>query len=114
MSPMASSRLTEVVCGCLAALASARPSTSPCLGANRHPSPEMALRSVDADSLEAFVVPGRFDTATFATYRPDPDFPSQRQALERLQTSIVELNRASAPRGLLGRLRRSDEAGWKA
>lgn len=60
-----------------------------------------------AVSLADFQVAPRFHDATFESYRPDPDYPSQLAAVERLQDAIAELNDASEPRGLLARLRRN-------
>ncbi|WP_066038706.1 cell division protein ZapE [Herbiconiux solani] len=42
--------------------------------------------SMSVDELAATLVPPRqFDTASFESYRPDPDAPSQAEALERIQ-----------------------------
>jgi cell division protein ZapE len=46
--------------------------------------------------LESFAPPPRFRGATFATYRPDPRYPSQALAKERLRSWVKD-----RPRGLL-------------
>jgi len=46
--------------------------------------------------LDSFVPPPRFQGATFATYRPDPRYPSQALAKERLRSWVQD-----RPRGLL-------------
>lgn len=58
------------------------------------PAPSLAARrpSVRADRLLADLVPPRhFADASFATYRPDPRFPSQGAALERLTAAAEAL-----------------------
>ena len=66
-----------------------------------------------AVSLAEFQVAPRFHDATFDSYRPDPEFPSQQAAVVRLQDAIAELNGAGERRGLLARLRRNgDEVAW--
>jgi len=64
--------------------------------------------------LESFAVPPRFDDATFETYQPDAEFPSQAHARQQLQDAVAELNASGERRGLLGRLRKSGEQGWQA
>lgn len=64
--------------------------------------------------LGTFAVPPRFDTATFSSYQPDAEFPSQANALQRVRDAVEELNGAGDRRGLLGRLRRVSEASWQA
>ncbi|WP_135257200.1 cell division protein ZapE [Thermus caldilimi] len=46
--------------------------------------------------LQGFVPPPRFQSATFASYRPDPRYPSQALAKERLRRWIKD-----SPRGFL-------------
>lgn len=66
-------------------------------------------------SLTQFGVPPRFATATFATYQPDPDFPSQSNAVDRLQSAVASLNGSSGRRGMFERLMRSrPNANWQA
>jgi cell division protein ZapE len=70
-----------------------------------------------AISLDAFQVPPRFDRATFASYQPDPAFPSQQMAVDRLSLAVGALNDAGGRRGLLARFRRpggGTEPGWQA
>jgi cell division protein ZapE len=63
--------------------------------------------------LGEFQVAPRFRDASFENYRPDPEYPSQSAAVERLQCAIAELNSAGERRGLLARLRRNgDELSW--
>ncbi len=54
--------------------------------------PEVNLEKL----LESFTPPPRFRGATFATYRPDPRYPSQALAKERLRSWVQD-----RPRGLL-------------
>lgn len=58
-------------------------------------------------SLADFQVAPRFYDATFESYRPDPDFPTQQGAVSRLQDAITELNVAGERRGPIARLRRN-------
>lgn len=58
-------------------------------------------------SLVDFRVAPRFYQATFDSYQPDPEYPSQRAAVERLQQAIAELNGFGERRGLLARWRRN-------
>ena len=58
--------------------------------AERHP--EVDLERL----LQGFVPPPRFRSATFAAYRPDPRYPSQALAKERLRSWVRD-----RPRGLL-------------
>lgn len=77
------------------------------------PSPSAAddERRVD---LADFQVAPRFHDATFASYRPDPEYPSQQAAVERLRQAIAELNGVNERRGLFARLRRNgDEPAWQ-
>jgi cell division protein ZapE len=60
-------------------------------------------------SLDDFRVAPRFEKATFESYRPDPDHPSQQMAVDRLSEAVEQLNRAGERRGLLGRLRRNGD-----
>jgi cell division protein ZapE len=64
--------------------------------------------------LATFAVPPRFDNATFATYEPDPEYPSQQAARQRLRDAVAELNAAGERRGLFGWLHRGSEPGWQA
>ena len=65
-----------------------------------------ASSSVAAMGLDAFQVAPRFHDATFASYRPDPEFPSQQAAVDRLLSAVGDLNGSAERRSLLGRLRR--------
>lgn len=72
-------------------------------------------RDTPSPSLASFVVPPRFDAATFESYRPDPAYPSQARARDRLVAAIGKLENGAVHRGLIGRLRRSAQsAGWQA
>jgi len=72
-------------------------------------------RDVPSPSLASFLVPPRFDDATFDSYRPDPDYPSQARARDRLIAAVEELGNGATRRGLLGRLRRGPQSpGWQA
>ena len=72
-------------------------------------------RDVLPPTLVSFVVPPRFDDATFASYRPDPAYLSQARARDRLIEAVGELGNGDGRRGLLGRLRRSERApSWQA
>jgi cell division protein ZapE len=63
---------------------------------------------VPADRLLAgFVPPRHFADASFESYRPDPDHPSQAAARTRLE-EVAELLRRPPARGLLGRRRRPE------
>ena len=60
---------------------------------------------VDAPALlRGLRVPPHFGDATFDTYRPDPDFPSQREGRDRVRRFAegagARLRRASAGRGI--------------
>ena len=69
-----------------------------------------AASRASALSLDDFAVPPRFAAATFARYRPDPDYPSQAAALERLRAASAELE---PPGGLLARFRRPARPRWQ-
>ena len=74
-------------------------------------SPDVVWRS--EVGLAGFQVAPRFRDATFASYRPDAEYPSQQAAVSRLQNAIAELNGVDERRGLLARLRRSSgEVSW--
>jgi cell division protein ZapE len=47
-----------------------------------------ALAAVSGLTLAAFAAPPRFADATFASFRPDPDHPSQAAALQRLRVAV--------------------------
>ncbi len=72
-------------------------------------------RDVVPPSLASFVVPPRFDAATFDTYEPDPAYPSQSRARDRLIAAVSELSNGASRRGLIHRLRRSSSGpSWHA
>ncbi|MCO5177532.1 MAG: cell division protein ZapE [Thermomicrobiales bacterium] len=72
-------------------------------------------RDVVPPSLRSFVVPPRFDAATFDTYQPDPAYPSQARARDRLVDAVAELSNGTARRGLINRFRRSSSGpSWHA
>ncbi len=54
--------------------------------------------------LDRFVPPARFSDKTFEDYRPDPEHPSQAEALDRLREFAKEIE-AEKCRGWSGRLR---------
>lgn len=61
--------------------------------------------TVRADELVGtLTVPAHFSDATFTTYRPDPDFPSQERARQRVQAfadgATGRLRRPSAGKGI--------------
>jgi cell division protein ZapE len=64
--------------------------------------------------LRGFVPPPRFAGESFATYRPDPRYPSQRAALEHLRAVAADLHGrsrgglASALRSVLGQRARGE------
>jgi cell division protein ZapE len=71
-----------------------------------------ARRNVD---LETFNVPPRFASATFGSYQPDPEYPSQSSALERLHGAIGMLNDNGGKRGMFERLLRGKaQPDWQA
>jgi cell division protein ZapE len=70
------------------------------------PTPRLVDREpvVPAETLVASMVPPpRFDAVRFATYRPDPDQPSQAAAVQALQEFATRLQ--PAPKRLFGRSR---------
>jgi cell division protein ZapE len=68
-----------------------------------------------AVTLEQFTVAPRFAGATFETYEPDPNFPSQARARERLERAIAALNGNGNRRGIFDRFWRGrDEPDWQA
>jgi cell division protein ZapE len=63
---------------------------------------------LDRDRLvRELVPPPRFDGERFATYRPDPDEPSQRAAVERLEGYAARL--AERPGGWFARRRKTGD-----
>lgn len=69
-------------------------------------------RRFDAPSIDDFAVPPRFSDATFESYRPDSDYPSQHQARERLRDATTSLDNGTK-KGLFGRLfGGQQESGW--
>ena len=72
-------------------------------------------RDVVPPTLASFVVPPRFDDATFDSYQPDPGYPSQERARDRLSVAAHDFDNGDARRGLLSRLRRGGvQPGWQA
>ncbi|MFC4456464.1 cell division protein ZapE [Deinococcus sonorensis] len=68
----------------------------------RHP-------ELDPEQLTAALTPGaRFQDVRFASYRPNPDFPSQQQASDRMQQFVAGLG-AEQRSGFLGLKRRPAE-----
>jgi cell division protein ZapE len=62
--------------------------------------------------LADFAVPPRFEAATFASYRPDPQHPSQQAAVSRLRAAVAEPPTPAG--GLLARWRRRPAApAWR-
>ena len=59
-----------------------------------------------AEIAAELLPPRQFETATFDSYRPDEDFPSQNVALERLRAFAGEWG-PSKPRGLFSRAKRA-------
>jgi cell division protein ZapE len=59
-----------------------------------------------AEIAAELLPPRQFETATFDSYRPDGDFPSQSIALERLRAFAGEWG-PSKPRGLFSRAKRA-------
>jgi cell division protein ZapE len=51
----------------------------------------LPARPDGAALLDEFVPPPRFESRTFANYEPDPRFPSQAQAVGRLERAAAEL-----------------------
>ncbi|WP_370657313.1 cell division protein ZapE [Deinococcus sp. KNUC1210] len=78
----------------------------------RHP-------EIDPARLTSGLTPGaRFQDVRFQTYRPNPDYPSQQEARDRLETFVTELGAVPETRGglfgllgpaRLGRKRRRPE-----
>jgi cell division protein ZapE len=60
--------------------------------------------------LDELVPPRHFAHESFATYRPDPAYPSQARAVERLRTAAGEVERAGSGGGLFGLRRRARPA----
>ncbi len=80
----------------------------------REPIPATGTERRLAVSLAEFQVAPRFAEATFDSYRPDHEFPSQQAAVERLQEAVAELNGSDERRGLMARLRRNAvEISWQ-
>jgi cell division protein ZapE len=64
-------------------------------------------------NISDFEVAPRFQSATFASYRPDPEYPSQQAAVNRLKQAVEDVNGAGERRGLLARFRRNgSELSW--
>ena len=69
-------------------------------------------RRFDTPSIDDFSVPPRFSNATFESYQPDPDYPSQQQARERLSDAVASLD-LGTKKSLLGRIfGGQQETGW--
>jgi cell division protein ZapE len=73
---------------------------------------QQALRLVDrspsitgAEIVAELVPPPQFDHASFESYRPDPDFPSQAAAVEKLH-EFAGVWRAQRPGGFFSRSRK--------
>jgi cell division protein ZapE len=61
----------------------------------------------------ALVPPPQFAEASFASYRPDPDFPSQAEVRDAVQ-AFVATRPVAAKKGLFGRKRREPEVPAKS
>ncbi|RNE66589.1 cell division protein ZapE [Cryobacterium tepidiphilum] len=75
--------------------------------ATRQP-PRLADRSpgiTGAEIVAELVPPPQFDHASFESYRPDPDFPSQAAAVEKLH-EFAAVWRAQRPGGFFSRSRK--------
>src|SRR5690349_5450251 len=64
---------------------------------------ELTLNQIDASAsveeiVQGFVPTPRFAQVTFENYRPDPNFPSQAAALERLSDYVNGLAGSDEPR----------------
>lgn len=69
----------------------------------------------ETPQITAFAVAPRFIDATFESYQPDPEYPSQAAAVARLRAATDALNEAGKPRGLFARLIGGDaDPGWQA
>lgn len=78
----------------------ARPTRDQDLGRLTDRNPEMSA----ADLLEHFQPPAQFATASLDNYQPDPAYPSQREALERVQQfALGGTFRSTSPKGWFGR-----------
>lgn len=83
------------------------------------PRSERALVTDDRDpstsALAPFAVAPRFAGATFESYVPDPQYPSQAAAVERLSHAVSALSNSNGRKGMLGLLRRgAPEPEWQA
>ncbi len=58
--------------------------------------------------LDELVPPRHFAHESFGTYRPDPAYPSQARAVERLRDAVEEVGRAGSGGGLFGLRRRAE------
>lgn len=67
-------------------------------------SPEMT----GAEMAASLVPPRQFDGATLESYRPDPDFPSQAQAVQKVRAFAEVLTGTGGGRGLFGRRKGPD------
>ncbi len=67
--------------------------------------PEMS----GAQMAASLVPPRQFAQATLESYRPDPDFPSQAEAVEKVRAFADAMRGGGAARGLFGR-RKAPEA----
>jgi cell division protein ZapE len=64
---------------------------------NRAAEPQAGAPPAAADlTLASFAVPPRFEQATFASYQPDPAFPSQAAAVERLRSLVSATSRSES------------------
>ncbi len=77
----------------------------------QHPAASLLDRATDmtgADMTSSLVPPRQFDEATLESYRPDPDFPSQAEAVEKVRAFAEALRGGGGGRGLFGRRKGPD------
>ena len=77
----------------------------------QHPAASLLDRATDmtgAQMAASLVPPRQFDGATLESYRPDPDFPSQAEAVERVRAFAEALRGGGGGRGLFGRRKVAD------
>ena len=86
---------------------------SPASSPTHNPAPRLELADLDRLAAEAvapaaaitrFTVPPRFAGVSFESYLPDPRFPEQAAAVERLLDFLATLEAGARPRVGLGRL----------
>src|SRR5690242_14580518 len=61
-----------------------------------------------AEMAASLVPPRQFESATLESYRPDPDFPSQAEAVQKVRAFADAMSGGGGGRGLFGRRKAPD------